>query len=81
MSTGRSAAAAVAVLALVAGGSLAAQPTQTSADDYTRYELLAPGTGKFRIWYDVTATAAGATVFFNPIRRGSEASDESAAVG
>jgi hypothetical protein len=49
---------------------------QTQADDYTRYELLAPGSAKFRILYDVTATTAGATRFFNAIRRGSVASDE-----
>ena len=49
---------------------------QTQADDYTRYELLAPGSGKFRILYEVTATADGATQFFNPIRKGSVASDE-----
>lgn len=55
----------------------AAPPIQRSADDYTRYELLAPGTAKFRILYDVTATASGARLFFNPIRKGSEASDES----
>jgi hypothetical protein len=59
------------------GGRLGAQaPRQTQADDYTRYELLAPGTAKFRILYEVTATAAGATHFFNAIRRGSVASDE-----
>ena len=53
------------------------QPTpQTQADDYTRYELLAPGTARFRILYEVTATTAGATEFFNPIRKGSVASDE-----
>ena len=50
---------------------------QTQADDYTRYELLAPGSGKFRILYDVTATTAGATHFFNAIRAGSIATDES----
>src|SRR6059058_5736196 len=50
--------------------------TQTQADDYTRYELLAPGSSKFRIAYEVTATTAGATQFFNPIRKGSVASDE-----
>src|SRR5687768_16396798 len=54
----------------------AAPPAQTQADDYTRYELLAPGTGKFRILYEVTATTPGATQFFNVIRRGSVASDE-----
>jgi hypothetical protein len=49
---------------------------QTQADDYTRYELLAPESGKFRILYEVTATTPGATEFYNVIRRGSVASDE-----
>jgi hypothetical protein len=39
--------------------------------------LLAPGSAKFRIIYEVTATTAGARYYFNPIRRGSIASDES----
>jgi hypothetical protein len=51
-------------------------PRQTEADEYTRYELLEPGTGRFRIRYEVTATTAGATRFFNPIRKGSVATDE-----
>lgn len=51
-------------------------PRQTQADDYTRYELLAPGSAKFRILYDVTATTPGATHFFNAIRAGSVATDE-----
>src|SRR5690349_13417525 len=50
--------------------------TQTQADDYTRYELLVPGSAKFRIAYEVTATTPGATYFFNVIRKGSVASDE-----
>ena len=45
-------------------------------DDYTRYELLAPGSAQFRITYDVTATQPGARYYFNIIRKGSEASDE-----
>jgi hypothetical protein len=53
------------------------QATQTEADEYTRYELLAPGTARFRIYYEVTATQAGARFFYNPIRKGSAASDES----
>lgn len=51
-------------------------PAQTEADEYTRYELLGPGTGRFRILYEVTASTPGATVFFNPIRKGSVATDE-----
>src|SRR3982751_6373340 len=51
-------------------------PRQTQADDYTRYELLAPGSAKFRIIYEVAATTPGAKYFFNPIRKGSIASDE-----
>jgi hypothetical protein len=49
---------------------------QTETDEYTRYELLAPETASFKIDYEVTATTAGATVFYNPIRKGSVASDE-----
>jgi hypothetical protein len=51
-------------------------PQQTEADAYTRYELLAPGSAKFRIIYEVTATSPGATHYFNPIRKGSVATDE-----
>lgn len=67
-------------LVMLAGQLLVAQspPRQTEADAYTRYELLAPGSGKFRIIYEVTATTPGARYYFNPIRKGSIASDESA---
>jgi len=51
--------------------------TQTESDAYTRYELLAPGSGRFKIIYEVTATTAGAKYYYNPIRKGSAASDES----
>ncbi len=53
-----------------------ASAPQTESDAYTRYELLAPGSAKFRILYEVTATTAGATHYFNPIRKGSIATDE-----
>ena len=53
-----------------------APPRQTDADEYTRYELLGPGTGRFRILYEVTATAPGATLYYNPIRKGSLATEE-----
>jgi hypothetical protein len=46
------------------------------SDEYTRYELLDPETAQFHILYEMTAIAPGATVFFNPIRKGSEASGE-----
>ncbi len=60
---------------------------QTEADEYTRYELLAPETASpatpsgtldasFKIFYEVTVTTPGAKVYFNPIRKGSAASDE-----
>ncbi len=55
----------------------AAEPRQTQADDYTRYELLDPSSASFRIVYEVTATTPGARFFWNPIRKGSEASNES----
>ena len=50
---------------------------QTETDEYTRYELLAPETASFKIYYEVTATTAGARFYYNPIRKGSSASDES----
>ncbi|MEO8500894.1 MAG: hypothetical protein ABI565_08255, partial [Vicinamibacteria bacterium] len=55
----------------------AAKPRQTQADDYTRYELLGPASASFRILYEVTATTPGAKYFWNPIRKGSVASNES----
>jgi hypothetical protein len=55
----------------------AATARQTETDEYTRYELLAPETASFKIYYEVTATTAGAKFFYNPIRKGSVASDES----
>ena len=67
------------LIALCNVSSASAQSTparQTDADAYTRYELLAPGSAKFRIVYDVSATTAGATHYFNPIRAGSIATDE-----
>lgn len=67
---------AVLTSALCATSAAAQVARQTDADHYTRYELLAPGTAKFRIIYEVTATTAGATRYFNPIRRGSVATDE-----
>jgi len=50
---------------------------QTETDEYTRYELLASDSASFKITYEVTATLPGSTVYYNPIRKGSVASDES----
>ena len=60
----------------------AAVPAQAAAperesDEYTRYELLDPESARFRILFEVTAIEPGARFYFNPIRKGSEASDES----
>ena len=65
-------------LALAGAGQAPADapPQQTEADGYSRYELLEPGSGKFRILYEVTATTPGANAYFNPIRTGSIATDE-----
>ena len=65
-----------ALTGAAAFGQQTSTPVQTQSDDYTRYELLGPGSGKFRIYYEVTATTAGVAQFFNPIRKGSVASDE-----
>jgi len=67
--------ALVAVLFAGVQGSVRAQ--NAAEDEYTRYELLAPETASFKITYDVTAVTPGAKYYFNPIRKGSQASDES----
>lgn len=46
------------------------------SDELTVYELLAPATHSFAITYDFYTTREGAPYLFNPIRRGSVASDE-----
>lgn len=65
---------AAALTAVAIAGPVRAQsaPPQTQADDYTRYELQAPGSGAFRILYDVTATTTGARHFYNSIRAGAD---------
>ena len=67
----------IAALLLVVCSCAPALAQNRSEDEYTRYELLAPDTASFKILYDVTAVTPGARFFFNPIRKGSEASDES----
>ena len=61
---------------IIAARLLTADPSQKEQDEYTQYELLAPDTASFKITYEVTATTPGARLFFNPIRKGSVASDE-----
>ena len=51
------------------------EPVRES-DEYTRYELLAPESARFRILFEVTAVTPGTMVYFNPIRKGSTASGE-----
>lgn len=46
------------------------------SDELTVYELLAPDSHSFAITYDMATTAAGSPYLFNPIRRGSVASNE-----
>jgi hypothetical protein len=74
--------AGIAAACLLAAAGLSARPpgprpnVPAESDEYTRYELLAPGSSRFHILYEVTASSPGAKEFFNPIRKGSEASDE-----
>ena len=58
------------------GATSATPAKQTEADEYTRYELLAPDGASFKILYEVSAATPGAKFFFNPIRKGSVATDE-----
>ncbi len=81
-------AACAAMTLLLSGGDFRAQQRaaeiaapsgatrQTETDEYTKYELLEPASASFRIRYEVTATTAGATYYYNPIRKGSVATDE-----
>jgi hypothetical protein len=57
------------LLVLLCGAALA-------SDELTVYELLAPSSHKFAIIYDMSTSAEGSPYLFNPIRRGSVASDE-----
>jgi hypothetical protein len=66
----------LAIVLTIALQPMADAPVQTDADEYTRYELLDPASASFRILYEVTATATGATAYFNPIRKGSTATQE-----
>jgi hypothetical protein len=59
------------------GAASGAASQNHEADAYTRYELLAPDSHKFRIVYEITAVTPGATAYYNPIRKGSTASNES----
>jgi hypothetical protein len=54
-----------------------AEGPSRESDEYSRYELLDPESARFHILFEVTATTPGATVYFNPIRKGSVASGES----
>jgi hypothetical protein len=54
-----------------------AEGPERESDEYSRYELLAPESAQFHILFEVTAITPGATVYFNPIRKGSTASGES----
>jgi hypothetical protein len=67
----------VVVVLLVMTSAASSHAQNRSEDEYTRYELLAPDTASFKIIYDVTAVTPGAKYFFNPIRQGSVATDES----
>jgi hypothetical protein len=72
----RSHAASLFLISIVPPSSAALAQSRGS-DEYTRYELLAPESASFKIIYDITAVTPGARFYFNPIRKGSEASDES----
>ncbi len=63
---------AAAWCTLAAAPAAAQQSPQSQTDDYTRYELQEPGSAGFRIFYDVSATTAGALFYYNTIRAGAE---------
>jgi hypothetical protein len=67
---------AVTVIVFGAAG-IGVWPTSSVAQttEYTRYELLAPGSGRFRILSEVTATPVATGEYFSPIRKGSASGD------
>jgi len=69
--------ASLCLIAMCGAGAVQVEAQFITADTYTRYELLAPETHQFKIYYEVTETRVGARFHFNQIREGSEASDES----
>lgn len=69
--------AALLMIGVLDFATIIARAQFVSADTYTRYELLAPESHQFKIYYEVTETRPGAKFHFNAIREGSEASDES----
>ncbi len=69
--------ATVTATAAFTQNAVPAQTLQAETDEYTRYELLSPESASFAIRYEVTAITPGAHYYFNPIRKGSVASDES----
>jgi hypothetical protein len=75
--TASAVAAPPAVPSAPASGAREPEAPPREADEYTRYELLDPDSSQFHILFEVTAITPGATVYFNPIRKGSEASGES----
>ncbi len=64
--------ATIRLLATFLLASLAA----VASDELTVYELLAPETHSFAITYDMATTVEGSPYLFNPIRRGSVATNE-----
>jgi len=66
---------ALALCASVGVAALSAQPRQTSTDEYTRHELLAPDTASVRMNYELSATTEGARTYLDAIPAGATASD------
>lgn len=65
----------VLALVLIWAGPARAQGQFYAHDNYTRYELLEPGSHQFAITYYVTERRPGATVLLNQTRSGSAGSD------
>jgi hypothetical protein len=67
--------AAIAASAFTVTAALWAQPTQTRVDEYTRYELAAPGTSSVKLMYEVSATTEGARTYTDRMPAGTTVSD------
>jgi len=67
--------AAIAACALSLTAVLSAQPGQARVDEYTRYELLAPGTASVKTMYELSATTEGARTYTDRLPAGTTVSD------
>ena len=74
---GRSRVRRIPLLLIGLAAALSLTAPARAQDSFTLYELLEPGSARFKITYDVSTARAGSEYYLNAIRAGSVATDES----